>query len=45
LKERITADSRGVKTILEITHCDEMDRVDEFRSNFNSIHTFDNPNV
>lgn len=45
LKERIVADSRGVKTTLEITHCDEMDRVDEFRSNFNSIHTFDNPNV
>lgn len=30
---------------LEITHCDEMDRTDEFKKYFNNYHTFDSPKV
>jgi len=35
----------GVRVILNITHCDEMDRVADFMNYFNNIHTFDSPLV
>jgi hypothetical protein len=33
------------KDILEVTHCDEMDRIDEFSKLFANINTYDNPLV
>lgn len=44
LKERIEKDSCTPYT-LEITHCDEMDRLPEFKKLFNNIKTYDNPIV
>ena len=32
-------------TILEVTHCDEMDRVDEFKKYFSNVKTYDRPLV
>ena len=45
LKERIINDSRNVKFELEVTHCDEMDRVDEFKKVFDMVNTYDSPLV
>ena len=48
LKKRIDSDfskSSGFSKILEITHCDEMDRVSEFKKYFKDIHTFDKKEV
>ena len=45
LKERIMSDSKGIKIILEVTHCDEMDRISEFKKEFNNINTFNSPIV
>lgn len=49
LKERVDKDSSIVKTpknvILEITHCDEMDREDEFKKYFKNYHIFDSAKV
>lgn len=33
------------KPELELTHCDEMDRVKEFKEAFSVVHTYDSPNV
>lgn len=41
LKQRITDDSNGHKYVLEVTHCDEMDRISEFKKNFENIKTTD----
>lgn len=43
LKERVAEDARGVKFELEVTHCDEMDRVEEFKKLFNKVNTYDSP--
>lgn len=43
LKDRIVADSRGINFELEVTHCDEMDRVSEFRKYFGKVNTYDSP--
>lgn len=40
LKERIRKDN-GVNPILEVTHCDEMDRIPEFKKEFEVVNTFD----
>jgi len=45
LKERITNDSRNVNFELEVTHCDEMDRVSEFKKVFDVVNTYDSPFV
>lgn len=45
LNKRITNDSRGVRVILDVTHCDEMDRESEFRKEFPNVNTYDNPLV
>lgn len=41
LQQRILKDSRGIKTELEVTHCDEVDRVAEFTKTFTTVHTYD----
>ena len=43
LRDRIKKDSLGqYKTVLEVTHCDEMDREKEFRQMFNNVLFTDN---
>ena len=43
LRDRIQKDSVGqYKTVLEVTHCDEMDREKEFRQMFNNVLFTDN---
>lgn len=50
MKTRILYDMKNnnideSRLILNVTHCDEMDRVAEFKKCFNNIVTFDNPMV
>lgn len=37
LRERIIQDARGCDIALEVTHCDEMDRLSEFRQEFDNV--------
>jgi adenylosuccinate synthase len=41
LHKRIVNDSRNIKFELEVTHCDEMDRVAEFKKNFYTVNVYD----
>ena len=41
LHQRVQDDARGVKVELEVTHCDEMDRVAEFKKQFGTVNTYD----
>lgn len=41
LKQRIEADARGVDYVIELTHCDEMDRTDEFSKVFGKVNCID----
>ena len=43
LKERILKDAKGVNIELDVTHCDEMDRVGEFKKYFNTVNAYDSP--
>lgn len=43
LHNRIAADAKSIKYELEVTHCDEMDRVTEFSKEFDKINTYDSP--
>lgn len=44
LKRRIQENAGNVKFTLEVTHCDEMDRIPEFKKEFgNDINTYDSP--
>lgn len=47
LKERIELDMGGyckkAQLEVEVTHCDEMDRVAEFRKEFDKVNTYDSP--
>ena len=45
LKDRIVKDSKGFDFTVELTHCDEMDRVKEFGSMFENVRTYDSPFV
>lgn len=45
LKNRILEDVGNVKYQLDITHCDEMDRVSEFKKYFDTINIYDSPLV
>ena len=42
LKNRVVQDAKGVPFELDITHCDEMDRIAEFSKHFCKINTYDN---
>ena len=41
LCQRIKADARGIDFILDVTHCDEMDRITDFRRVFNNVNAID----
>jgi len=43
LHNRITDDAKGVNYVLDVTHCDEMDRVKEFKKEFAKVNTYDSP--
>lgn len=45
LKCRIANDSGNIPYVVELTHCDEMDRVVEFKKYFDKINTYDTPLV
>ena len=45
LKKRIEEDARGYKYVLDVTHCDEMDRSLEFGKTFEEVHCIDTPLV
>jgi len=45
LYDRIVGDARGVRFQLELTHCDEMDRLNEFKMKFGDVNTYDTPLV
>jgi len=45
LRERVVKDSRNVNFELEVTHCDEMDRVNEFKKHFGKVNIYDSPLV
>ena len=43
LRNRILEDVQTVRFELEVTHCDEMDRVSEFKRWFDTVNTYDTP--
>jgi len=43
LRDRIRDDAKGLRFELEVTHCDEMDRVSEFKKWFDIVNTYDSP--
>lgn len=43
LHDRIESDCQGIKYEIELTHCDEMDRLKEFQTVFGKINTYDSP--
>ena len=45
LYDRILKDSGNTKFELEVTHCDEMDRISEFKQKFKTINAYDTPFV
>ena len=45
LKERVELDACGIPYEIELTHCDEMDRVSEFRQMFRTINVYDKPDI
>jgi adenylosuccinate synthase len=45
LKDRVLKDAGLLNVELEVTHCDEMDRVSEFRRAFGRVNTYDSPFV
>lgn len=48
LKERIEVDHKGadnLKVEIELTHCDEMDRLSEFKKEFDVVNTYDSPMI
>ena len=45
LYNRVKFDSRCVKFELDVTHCDEMDRISEFKSKFKTVNIYDTPLV
>ena len=40
LAERVSSDSNGIGYEVEVTHCDEMDRSDEFKSAFGKVNFY-----
>jgi len=45
LKNRIEEDARGYKYVLDVTHCDEMDREEDFKKEFADVRCTDTPMV
>lgn len=45
LMERIRQDAQDIRFEVDVTHCDEMDRVDEFNAFFGKVNTYDSPLV
>lgn len=45
LKKRVYKDANGNKFKIELTHCDEMDRVAEFNKVFENVITYDSPKI
>ena len=45
LKERIEQNALNVPYVVEVTHCDEMDRVGEFKKAFKDVNITDTPLV
>lgn len=45
LRQRILKDSKNIKVEIELTHCDEMDRVEEFEKIFKVVNTYNSPLV
>ena len=45
LHKRIIENTGNIKFELDVTHCDEMDRVSEFNKVFSKVNTYDNPLV
>lgn len=43
LANRIKNDAKDVKFVVDVTHCDEMDRVSEFKKVFDDVRTYDSP--
>ena len=41
LRERIMGDAQGTNIVLDVTHCDEMDRTDEFGKEFVNVNCID----
>jgi len=45
LKDRVRNDAHNLPFEIELTHCDEMDRVSEFEKEFNMVNIYDSPLV
>ena len=45
LRQRVAENADDIPFVLEVTHCDEMDRISEFRKEFTDIRTYDKPNI
>lgn len=46
LSQRIAEDNqRQLESVIELTHCDEMDRLSEFQSHFDLVNTYDKPMI
>ena len=45
LKERIEANAGSIPYEIELTHCDEMDRLAAFKKMFGSVNTYDKPEI
>lgn len=45
LKQRVQENAGEIPFVLEVTHCDEIDRVNEFKKEFTEIKTYDKPNI
>lgn len=45
LRDRIIKDARGIPFEVEVTHCDEMDRLSEFSKAFGRVNAIDSPLV
>lgn len=45
LKDRVTKDAKNIDFEIELTHCDEMDRVSEFNNIFDKVNIYDTPLV
>jgi len=43
LRNRVIEDARGMRFEIEVTHCDEMDRISEFRKWFDTVNTHESP--
>ena len=43
INRQLFEDARGAKIEIELTHCDEMDRVNEFKRAFGDVNIYDSP--